>query len=284
MSLIIDIDPVPWKILDLVRARILKNRAKKAKKGVDWSKETLKREMSLQPGPLSRRKRDEPSFISTPSATFVIEGFMERIDYPNGVPYPSFEFPPSYVYLESWFVYRENDEGLPPTYFAGIDFIFPRNSTLSTFATWYENPRNFRSKIYVSFFLTSTGEFVALVTGVSTATAEVAPTNEGPLQTHNKGSALIQGGFSGTVDILSNDSINPLHAWQEKQATPSRRAFLNANPPWVSSQVPCPVDPEYDESRISTIPEYIKTMAFDFTGYPQPSGVMQTQKTTVEVI
>ena len=63
MSLIIDIDPVPWRILDLVRARILKNRAKKAKKGVDWSKETLKREMSLQPGPLSRRKREEPSFI-----------------------------------------------------------------------------------------------------------------------------------------------------------------------------------------------------------------------------
>ena len=63
MSLIIDINPVPWKILDLVRARILKNRAKKAKKGMDWSKETMKREMSLQPGPLSRRKRDEPSFI-----------------------------------------------------------------------------------------------------------------------------------------------------------------------------------------------------------------------------
>ena len=64
MSLIIDINPVPWKILDLVRARILKNRAKKAKKATDWSKETLKREMSLQPGPLSRRKRDEPSFLT----------------------------------------------------------------------------------------------------------------------------------------------------------------------------------------------------------------------------
>ena len=63
MSLIIDINPVPWKILDLVRARILKNRAKKAKKGMDWSKETMKREMALQPGPLSSRKRDEPSFI-----------------------------------------------------------------------------------------------------------------------------------------------------------------------------------------------------------------------------
>jgi hypothetical protein len=64
MSLIVDINPVPWKILDLVRARILKNRAKKTKKGTMGSKERLNREMSLQPGPLSRRKKDEASFIA----------------------------------------------------------------------------------------------------------------------------------------------------------------------------------------------------------------------------
>jgi len=64
MSLIVDINPVPWRILDLVKARILKNRAKKAKKGTDWSKETLKREMSLRPGPLISKRRDEPSFLS----------------------------------------------------------------------------------------------------------------------------------------------------------------------------------------------------------------------------
>jgi hypothetical protein len=62
MSLIVDINPVPWKILGLVRARILKNRAKKAKKATDWSKETLKREMSLQSAPLISRRKDEPSF------------------------------------------------------------------------------------------------------------------------------------------------------------------------------------------------------------------------------
>ena len=61
MSLILDVYPVPWKILERVKARILKNRAKKTKKAVDWS--DVKREMSLQPGPLSRRRRDEPSFV-----------------------------------------------------------------------------------------------------------------------------------------------------------------------------------------------------------------------------
>jgi len=84
MSLIIDIDPVPWKILDLVRARILKNRAKKAKKGVDWSKETLKREMSLQPGPLSRRKRDEPSFVPGARIHYSITILDENYDYFKG--------------------------------------------------------------------------------------------------------------------------------------------------------------------------------------------------------
>jgi hypothetical protein len=63
MSLIVDINPVPWKILDLVRARMLKNRAKKAKRSGDWSKEALKREMALPPAPLITRKRDEPSFV-----------------------------------------------------------------------------------------------------------------------------------------------------------------------------------------------------------------------------
>jgi hypothetical protein len=73
MSLIVDINPVPWKILDLVRARILKNRAKKAKKGIDWSKETLKREMSLQSEPLISRRKDEPSFGFNDPISITIE-------------------------------------------------------------------------------------------------------------------------------------------------------------------------------------------------------------------
>jgi len=72
MSLIVDINPVPWKILDLVRARIIKNRAKKSKKGMDWSKEALRREMSLQSVSLLSRKRDEPSFTAGTDRFYVI--------------------------------------------------------------------------------------------------------------------------------------------------------------------------------------------------------------------
>jgi len=63
MSLIVSVYPVPWKILALVKARILKNRAKKKKEGEGWDPDNLKRQMQLQPGPLSRFKKQEPSFI-----------------------------------------------------------------------------------------------------------------------------------------------------------------------------------------------------------------------------
>jgi len=63
MSLIVNINPVPWKILALVRARILKNRAKQAKERSDWTKETIKRVSSLQVGPLSKKRKEEPSFV-----------------------------------------------------------------------------------------------------------------------------------------------------------------------------------------------------------------------------
>jgi hypothetical protein len=78
MSLIVDINPVPWKILDLVRARILKNRATKAKKGMDWSKETLRREMSLQSAPLISRRKDEPNFVSSQEAYVVVGWFANN--------------------------------------------------------------------------------------------------------------------------------------------------------------------------------------------------------------
>ena len=279
MSLIIDINPVPWKILDLVRARILKNRAKKAKKGVDWSKETLKREMSLQPGPLSRRKRDEPSFISSPTATFVIEGSMRRIDHPFGTEEP-YNLVAPYLYQESWSVYRQNTDDGTRTYFAGVSFQFPYNVTgpffyFSNFA--YKSPRDYKSRFYVSFFLTEGDEFIAVTTGIETGKADASPSGfDGPFQTWHRGNAILH-------RILDNDLSNPLHAWQEKQTISSLRATVNKNPPWVDAQVPCPVDPEFDEARISTIPGYIQTLAFDFTGYPQISGVLQTQEFTVEL-
>jgi hypothetical protein len=84
MSLIVDINPVPWKILDLVKARILKNRTKKAKKGLDWSKETLRREMALSPAPLISRRRDEPSFVPSGRVHYSITVLDENVDYFKG--------------------------------------------------------------------------------------------------------------------------------------------------------------------------------------------------------
>ena len=83
MSLIVDINPVPWKILDLVKARILKNRAKKAKKGLDWSTD-LRREMALSPAPLISGKRDEPSFVPSGRVHYSITVLDENVDYFKG--------------------------------------------------------------------------------------------------------------------------------------------------------------------------------------------------------
>ena len=62
MSLIVDINPVPWEILDLVRARILKNRAKKQKRQPEKGKE-LRRVMQVDNGILAKQRWEEPSFI-----------------------------------------------------------------------------------------------------------------------------------------------------------------------------------------------------------------------------
>jgi hypothetical protein len=64
MSLIVDINPVPWEILDLVRARILRNRAEKQKR-----KEKSEEGSRLRPvtpvdsGLLAKQRWEEPSFI-----------------------------------------------------------------------------------------------------------------------------------------------------------------------------------------------------------------------------
>ncbi len=92
MSLIVDINPVPWKILDLVKARILKNRAKKAKRSGDWSKETLRRETSLQPVSLLSRKREEPSFTPSGSIHYSISILDQNNEYLKGTVTGTFYF------------------------------------------------------------------------------------------------------------------------------------------------------------------------------------------------
>jgi hypothetical protein len=73
MSLIVDINPVPWEILDLVRARILKNRAKKQRRQPEKPGE-LRRVMQVDNGILAKQRWEQPSFIGggkTPYIAFV---------------------------------------------------------------------------------------------------------------------------------------------------------------------------------------------------------------------
>ena len=62
MSLIVDINPVPWEILEQVRARILKNRAKKQKRQPEKGKD-LRRVMQVDNGILAKQRWEEPSFV-----------------------------------------------------------------------------------------------------------------------------------------------------------------------------------------------------------------------------
>ena len=63
MSLIVDINPVPWEILEQVKARLLKNRAKKQKRQPEKGKE-LRRVMQVDNGILAKQRWEEPSFIA----------------------------------------------------------------------------------------------------------------------------------------------------------------------------------------------------------------------------
>lgn len=62
MSLIVDINPVPWEILEQVKARLLRNRAKKQKRQPEKGKD-LRRVMQVDNGILAKQRWEEPSFI-----------------------------------------------------------------------------------------------------------------------------------------------------------------------------------------------------------------------------
>jgi len=71
MSLIVDIDPVPWNILEVVKCRILKNRAKAKRAVENCGGSEEKRADSLRPGPLSIRRKDEPSFVLSGKTPYI---------------------------------------------------------------------------------------------------------------------------------------------------------------------------------------------------------------------
>jgi hypothetical protein len=82
MSLIVDINPVPWEILEQVKARILRNRAKKQKRQPEKGKE-LRRVMQVDNGILAKQRWEEPSFVlglenRVPYVVVVVGGGLSR--------------------------------------------------------------------------------------------------------------------------------------------------------------------------------------------------------------
>ncbi len=89
MSLIVDINPVPWEILDLVRARILKNRAKKQKRKEKPGEErNLRRVTPADIGLLAKQRWEEPSFIAS-EPIFRISVAFDWNRYPGYVSSPA---------------------------------------------------------------------------------------------------------------------------------------------------------------------------------------------------
>ncbi len=89
MSLIVDINPVPWEILDLVRARILKNRAKKQKRKEKPGEErNLRRVTPADRGLLAKQRWEEPSFIAS-EPIFRISVAFDWNRYPGYVSSPA---------------------------------------------------------------------------------------------------------------------------------------------------------------------------------------------------
>jgi hypothetical protein len=71
MSLIVDINPVPWEILEQVKARLLRNRAKKQKRQPEKGKE-LRRVMQVDNGILAKQRWEESSFIGDASIARIV--------------------------------------------------------------------------------------------------------------------------------------------------------------------------------------------------------------------
>lgn len=109
MSLIVDINPVPWEILEQVKSRLLKNRAKKQKRQPEKSKE-LRRVMQVDNGILAKQRWEEPSFIGGDRVPFFAVVIPLQFVYTktslvfNGEPVttPSFEFLTPGNYIFAW--------------------------------------------------------------------------------------------------------------------------------------------------------------------------------------
>ena len=267
MSLIIDIDPVPWKILDLVKARILKNRAKKAKKGTDWSKETLRREMALSPAPLISRKRDEPSFV--PSGTFItytIEGIRDFDVIGDGTGAIV------YTVIDEWTIYAEWD-GYEKKIWAKLLFLdikidsdigAPRSAVyISTFVDPQTGDELAPLISWTRYGTSGAGGPIDGIAGGALAMTleDPIPFDSFPETTQDPYGRLLNPALipaSGT-NLLAGE-YNPLHAWTP--VAPDQGPPLSFGYGVTAAN---PLANEYDISRIELAPGYNKTSSVALT-------------------
>ena len=96
MSLIVDINPVPWEILEQVKARILSNRAKKQKRQPEKGKD-LRRVMQVDNGILAKQRWEEPSFIGSERVFAIIFSSYIKFSFPGSKQVQVKQIPISYT-------------------------------------------------------------------------------------------------------------------------------------------------------------------------------------------
>ena len=154
MSLIVDINPVPWEILDLVKARILKNRAKKGKeKGKSRDKEgrqglidgaARRRPIQRPVGLLAKQRKDEPNFILSGDTAYI--AFIRKYAY---LPHDS---------------YSIKLNGIPS---GNIDFSAIENRNIFSYLIIWSNNADEQKKVIDELALTSAFLYPSgVVTGV----------------------------------------------------------------------------------------------------------------------
>jgi hypothetical protein len=258
MSLIVDINPVPWKILDLVRARILKNRAKKKKQGMNWSTDEVKRAMALQPHPLSKLRKEEPSFIfdNSISISYTL-GEHTRVRIASNVPF-------GVVYLvDYWQLYKQvedkekrkayicstNDSEMVD-YLETVDSLGLEGNTLTAGILWYEELGPLRTLVYISNFINpETGDSIS-------AAVDVISIGYG-----------VDGPVAGISSHFGTNSMPPVESYADTPywAWPSRDGgypdLINIDP--YPKDRPLP-DPLYDISKLEAIPGYVNTVVTEY--------------------
>jgi hypothetical protein len=113
MSLIVDINPVPWEILEQVKARILRNRANRQKRQPEKPGE-LRRVMQVDNGILAKQRWEEPSFVGgdVPYIAFVSfdaidDNFTIKV---NSTTIGSVDFSQNQIFKACLFIWSGSDQ------------------------------------------------------------------------------------------------------------------------------------------------------------------------------